>query len=166
MVANRPWDNSYNVSDTIWVAAHTTQFTERGWHYVEGGGCALLQNGTGGSHVSLASPDMSELSIVIETVGAAGKQTIDVVLQGAFASSVSSMALWTTSEGAVFQQQPPVSFHGGRATVFVPADSVWTLSTTTGQQKGGGGGNKGVPSAFPTAYTDDFEVRRKVQATQ
>ena len=25
MVANRPWDGTYNVTDTIWATAHTTQ---------------------------------------------------------------------------------------------------------------------------------------------
>ena len=57
MVANRPWDGTYNVTDTIWVTAHTTQFTARGWHYLEAS--SLLPaavSKSGGSYVVLASP--------------------------------------------------------------------------------------------------------------
>ena len=60
MVANRPWDGTYNVTDTIWATAHTTQFTQRGWTYLGGDACALLPEAVasqgvdgGGSYVAL-----------------------------------------------------------------------------------------------------------------
>eukprot|EP01052_Picozoa_sp_SAG31_P044838 SAG31_NODE_7963_length_1554_cov_1.757388_1_plen_467_part_01 len=36
-----PWTGQYGIPDTVWAAAHTTQFTNRSWHYVSrdaGGG--------------------------------------------------------------------------------------------------------------------------------
>ena len=38
LVANTPWNGAYNVSATTWAVAHTTQFTQPGWYFVNGGG--------------------------------------------------------------------------------------------------------------------------------
>jgi hypothetical protein len=155
MVANRPWDGVYNVSDTIWMMAHTTQFTDRGWWYLGGGGSQLLSEG--GSFVSLTSPDKRDLSIVIETVGAKKPQTLTLTLAGGFAS-IKTLTLWTTAEGAVFQQQAPVAVANGVVSVTVPGDNVWTLSTRVGQSKAGGTSVPTRPEQpFPNPYSDDFE---------
>ena len=165
MVAQRPWDGSYNVSDTIWVAAHTTQFTERGWHYLGGEACGLLDgarsaphmytDGPSGSYVSLVSPDGQDLTIIIETVTAAEPQALSLRLAGKLAR-ISALHAWTTVEGAVFQHGADVPVVKGVVTVTVPPNAVWTLSTTTGQAKGTG---SPIPTqtAFPMPYKDDFE---------
>ena len=154
MVAQRPWDANYNVSDTIWVAAHTTQFTARGWLYLGGDACALLDGG-GGSFVSLVSPDKQDLTVIIETVGANATQTISLRLAGVLAVST-KLHVFTTAEGAVFQQQSDLVVHNGLVTVSVPPNNVWTLSTTTGQKKGMG---SPIPkqTPFPMPYVDTFE---------
>jgi hypothetical protein len=89
MVANRPWDGSYNVSDTIWIMAHTTQFTERGWHYLAGDACGMLPSG--GSYVSLSPPDGRDVTIVIETVGANTSQRLSLKLGGPVMESEGTM---------------------------------------------------------------------------
>lgn len=49
------------------ISAHTTQFTEIGWSYLQHeSGVSLLKKG--GSFVTLTSPDRKELTIVIETI--------------------------------------------------------------------------------------------------
>jgi hypothetical protein len=123
MVANRPWDNTYNVTDTIWATAHTTQFTERGWYYLGGSASALLPDAvkslgkTGGSYVSLVSPGCTtsgvaggvgssagtgcEVSVVIETVGASGPTPIEFTLLSSLAHPL-KLSCWTTTRGAVF----------------------------------------------------------------
>ena len=51
----------------FFFAAHTTQFTEIGWRYLQHGhGVGLLDGG--GSYVSLASPQGDHLLTVIETM--------------------------------------------------------------------------------------------------
>ena len=179
-MANRPWDNTYNVTDTIWATAHTTQFTERGWYYLGGDGSALLPDAvasegkTGGSFVTLVSPGClktegadaadapaeCEMTIVIETAGASGPTAIDFTLAPALAH-VQSLSCWTTSSGAVFIKQPKVAVASGSVKVTVPADSIWTLSTRT-NVAGKGGTNGGIgkdqpQKRFPMPYSEDFE---------
>ena len=175
MVANRPWDNTYNVTDTIWAAAHTTQFTERGWYYLGGSASALLPDAvsslgkTGGSYVTLVSPGCKtgggagtgggcEMSIVIETVGASGSTPIEFTLLSSLAK-LTKLSCWTTSRGAVFVKAADVPVSSGKLKVIVPPDSIWTLSTIVGATKGGNGGTgKDQPQKnFPLPYAEDFE---------
>ena len=47
--------------------AHTTQFTQPGWLYLQhGAGVGLMPKG--GSHVALTNPYGTELTIIIETM--------------------------------------------------------------------------------------------------
>jgi hypothetical protein len=173
MVANRPWDGTYNVTDTIWVTAHTTQFSARGWHYLEASSLlpqALSSQGkTGGSIIVLASPGClqsgarhagtsCDFSVIIETVGATSPTNIELKLEGAL--KVATLNCVTTSQGAVFIAQPEVAVSAaGMVTVTVPADSIWTLSTLVGVKGGGGGAGKDQPQKpFPLPYFDDFET--------
>lgn len=49
------------------MVAHTTQFTQIGWKYLQhGSGVQKLDKG--GSVVTLISPDMKDITIVIETM--------------------------------------------------------------------------------------------------
>ena len=49
------------------LPAHTTQFTEVGWTYLQhGAGVGFLEGG--GSFVALVSPDKKDLTIIVETM--------------------------------------------------------------------------------------------------
>jgi hypothetical protein len=64
-VANRPWDQSYEITSPTWALAHTTQFAPIGWRYAShAGGVGLLSKG--GSYVTRISPDKKDISIVVE----------------------------------------------------------------------------------------------------
>eukprot|EP00036_Acanthoecidae_sp_10tr_P021481 CAMPEP_0206318684 /NCGR_PEP_ID=MMETSP0106_2-20121207/17335_1 /ASSEMBLY_ACC=CAM_ASM_000206 /TAXON_ID=81532 /ORGANISM="Acanthoeca-like sp., Strain 10tr" /LENGTH=746 /DNA_ID=CAMNT_0053750429 /DNA_START=12 /DNA_END=2252 /DNA_ORIENTATION=+ len=64
-VANRPWDGSYEITSPTWALAHTTQFADPGWRYtMHDSGVTLLENG--GSLVTRVSPDLADVSMVIE----------------------------------------------------------------------------------------------------
>jgi len=77
-----PWTGKYGLPDTVWAAAHTTQFTRRGWRYLHkaaGGGGYLpgkLPGTTGGTWAALTSAGFgsndggggSDLTVVLETM--------------------------------------------------------------------------------------------------
>lgn len=158
MVANRPWDGSYNVSDTIWIAAHTTQFTEIGWRYLAGAACSLLPGG--GSQVALVSPTGTDVSIVIETVGANTTQIVKLQLAGKL-SSVASLDRWATlDQQHVFIKQAPLKFTGGAVSVSVPPNSVLTLSTIRDAKKGEMKVNVGTQRLFASLlpYSESFDA--------
>lgn len=157
MVGNRPWDGSYSVSATVWVTAHTTQFTEPGWYYLGGSAAALLPGG--GSYVSIAPADGSQLSVIIETVGANASQTLELLLKGSFAT-VTHLHRWITNESHQFMQGTPVEIGENRMiSLDLEPNIVCTLSTTTGQQKGGAeyGASVGTQRPFPFPYSETFD---------
>ena len=75
MVANQPWTGNYSVGKQTWVTAHTTQFTQPGWHYLDAASGYLGGSNTNGSYVTFKSTNTSDYSIVLETVDATAAQT-------------------------------------------------------------------------------------------
>uniref|UniRef100_A0A672TTK7 Galactocerebrosidase n=1 Tax=Strigops habroptila TaxID=2489341 RepID=A0A672TTK7_STRHB len=63
MTAQEPWSGHYKVEAPIWITAHTTQFTQPGWSYLQVDG--HLQGG--GSFVALTD-GLGNLTIIIETM--------------------------------------------------------------------------------------------------
>ena len=51
---NRPWSGQYEVKSSVWVTAHTNQFADPGWRYVDD---ASRELDAGGSIVTLRAPD-------------------------------------------------------------------------------------------------------------
>lgn len=174
MTAMEPWSGNYVVSTPIWLSAHTTQFTEIGWTYLQhGSGVGLLKGG--GSYVALVSPDGNDLTIIIETMSHDHSvcirpklppfevvlQTMKILLMGSFAN-ITQMNLWYSKlrfdgqNNTMFLRQDPVTFVNGTATLSLGLDEVYTLTTLSGGQKG----QYPTPppsKPFPLPYFDDFE---------
>eukprot|EP00438_Fugacium_kawagutii_P031317 Skav215341 [mRNA] locus=scaffold1391:271604:275822:- [translate_table: standard] len=71
LYAFEPWSGHYEVMSPVWTTAHTTQFTKLGWTYLPVGDAAGVlpeRPAEGGTYVTIASPDLSDFSIVIETL--------------------------------------------------------------------------------------------------
>ena len=83
--ANTPWSGHYEVQ-AIWAAAHTTQFTQPGWKYLDGQACGLLPGG--GSYVTLKATNGSDYSVILETVDAQQPQPIILELSGGIPARV------------------------------------------------------------------------------
>eukprot|EP00039_Didymoeca_costata_P000620 m.46512 g.46512 ORF g.46512 m.46512 type:complete len:841 (+) comp10380_c0_seq2:71-2593(+) len=153
MAALRPWDGTYNVTDTIWVTAHTTQFTSPGWMYLDNNACKMLQNG--GSVVTLVDEMSKHFSIIIETVNANNQQTLTFNFNN-METPVTKLNYWVTIEGSVFQQKEALPIVNNMVQLSVMPNSVVTLTTTTGQQKG----TAVIPtvqSPFPLPLNENFE---------
>lgn len=139
MVANQPWSGYYSVGKQLWVTAHTTQFTQHGWQYIDGACGYLGGSDTNGSYVTLKSTNGSDYSVIIETVDATASQTATFTITNGL--STGTVHVWSTnlnsaSSGDYFAQQSSITPSGGTYTVTLQPGYVYTLTTTTGQAKG------------------------------
>ena len=151
MRANTPWSGHYEVAPAIWVTAHTTQFAFPGWSYLEGGASAMLPGG--GSIVTLESTNRTDYSAVIETFDAKHAQTITFHLTNGLSTGV--LHVWRTTRTKQFVNVGEITPADGAFSYTFEPESVYSLTTTTGQMKG----NASAPAAglFPLPFKDDFE---------
>jgi hypothetical protein len=150
MTANTPWNGHFDIEPAVWAAAHTTQFTEPGWKYIDSG-CGFL---TKGSYVSLKSPDNKDISIIVETADTTGPQTATFRLDKRF--KFKSLHVWkTTRSKCEFEQQPDIKIKNSSFTITLDGKSAYTITSTTGQTKGFY--KPPVNSPFPFPYKTDFE---------
>ncbi|MGD0464632.1 MAG: galactosylceramidase [Tepidisphaeraceae bacterium] len=155
LVANTPWSGHYFIRPSLWAMAHYGQFIQLGWQYLDGA-CANLDGG--GSFVTLKSPGAAlagaDYSIIAETKGAAAAQTVEFKIAGGLSSG--KLCVWRSNAKEQFVRQPDVSPVNGTVTVSLEPNSIYSLSTTTGQQKGG---FYEIPtaSAFPFPYYENFD---------
>lgn len=151
MVADEPWSGNYTVMPAIWAAAHTNQFALPGWQYLDSG-CGITINGT--SYVTLKQPDDSGNYSVILVTGD-GSETMTFKLSGGL--SVSTVHVWKSNEEQQFIQQPDIKPSVNAYSISLEPNSIYSLTTTTGQQKGLSAHPIPEPQAFPSTYQDDFE---------
>lgn len=150
MAAKTPWSGHYELQPAMWAAAHTTQFTQPGWKYVDSG-CGFLKKG---SYVTLKSPDEKDISIIIETVDTVGVQTVNFQLEGDFNGK--NLHVWkSTRDKCEFVQQPDIKVRNNQFSIQLDGKSAYSITTTTGQTKG----VLPIPTdkPFPFPYKTDFE---------
>ncbi|XP_029982329.1 galactocerebrosidase isoform X2 [Sphaeramia orbicularis] len=172
MTAEEPWSGNYVVESPIWITAHTTQFTQPGWTYLQTVG-HLAQ---GGSYVALTD-GKGNLTVVIETMSHdhsvcirpplppfnVTSQNATFQLKGSFVS-IKELQVWRsrfnfeTKKPAFFEKLTPLKLSDGSFTLNLAVDEVYTLTTITTGQKG----SYPEPPAsahFPKVYKDDFNIR-------
>jgi hypothetical protein len=149
MYANTPWSGYYNVQGTIWATAHTTQFAQPGWQYLDSASGLLPEQG---SFVSLKSPNGKDWSVVVETIDAKQPQRVIIKIAGL---SREAVHVWETNGQRTFEHVADVAPLDGIVSYTLDPDSLYTFTTTTGQ----GRGTAKPPSdnAFPLPYADSFE---------
>ena len=156
MVANQPWSGNYSVGKQTWVTAHTTQFAQPGWQYVDSS-CGYMASNSG-SYVTLKSPNNGDYSVIIETVDATGSQTLN--FQASNGLSTGTVYVWSTNLNSnnsndYFVQQASITPSNGSYSVTLQPGYVYTLSTTTGQGKGTVSGP--APAVLSLPYSDNFQ---------
>ncbi len=150
IIASEPWSGHYRVRQNTWGYAHYGQFTEAGWTYVDPA-CRMLDGG--GSVVTMRSPE-GDYSVIIETQNAKEPQTVTFRLTNG--TPKKKLCLWRSTEKEQFEQLDDVTPKGGKFSLTLEPNAVYSLSTTTGQQKGT---FADIPTeqAFPLPYADDFD---------
>jgi hypothetical protein len=150
MEANTPWSAHYEVMSTIWVTAHTTQFAQPGWRYLDSASGDLREDG---SYVSLRSKDGRDWSTILETVGARRPQTLRFRVTGGLAAT--TVHVWETNYSRRFDHVASLTPVQGTFEYTFDPDSLYSLTTTSGQGKGLDQPPPARP--FPLPYADDFE---------
>lgn len=146
--ADEPWSGHYQVEPPIWIMAHTNQFAQIGWQYLDGA-CGNLP--IGGNYVTLKSPNEDELSVII--VNRASKQTIEIELPEAFGSRT---IYGRKSDSDVrFVALPKRDLDDGTLRITCAPDSVYSISTLDASHKG----ETEIPESrmLGLPYRDDFE---------
>jgi hypothetical protein len=150
MYANTPWSGHYDIQSTIWVTAHTTQFAQPGWQYLDSASGYLPDKG---SYVALRSTDMKNWSVVLETIEAKSPQTVSFRLAGGLAAT--QVHIWETNSTHIFEHVASLTPQNCVFEYTFEPESLYSLTTTTGQGKGTV--QPPVAAAFPFPYEDDFE---------
>ena len=150
MYANTPWSGHYDVQGTIWATAHTTQFAQPGWQYLDSSSGYLPEKG---SYVALRSPNAKDWSVILETIDAKHPQGVSFRLTGGLAAK--EVHIWETNNSRTLEHVADVKLvHDTLSYTFDP-DSLYSLTTTTGQGKGTARPPAAKPFPFP--YADDFD---------
>ncbi|MFH8840654.1 ricin-type beta-trefoil lectin domain protein [Streptomyces sp. NPDC017868] len=158
-LAAQPWSGNYSIGQTTWATAHTTQFTQPGWKYVDSAAGYLGGNRANGSYVVLKSPNNTDYSTVIETMDATAAQTATFTVTGGL--STGQVHVWGTNLATAdpsddFVHERDVTPVGGKYTLTLQPGHLYTVTTTTGQGKGIATPPAAAPLNLP--YADDFDT--------
>ncbi|MCM3748703.1 hypothetical protein M3223_15230 [Paenibacillus pasadenensis] len=151
MIADEPWSGNYSVTPAIWVAAHTNQFAQPGWQYLDSG-CGLTAGGT--SYVTLKKPDESGHYSVIAVTGDS-RETMTFKLTGGLLAH--AVHVWKSDAAQQFIQQPDIQTINHSFSITLEPNSIYSLTTTTGQQKGAAAHPVPAAQAFPIPYYEDYK---------
>lgn len=154
--AKWPWSGHYELTSPLWVVAHTTQFAQPGWRYIDSGSGLLP---AGGSYVSLHNG--ADYSIVAETLSAKGPVRLDVRLAGGL--SPGPVYVWRSNRRSWFERIARLEPRGGAFSLVLEPGSLYSITNTTGQGKGEATPPPKKP--FPVPYRDDFESYSDPHAT-
>ena len=157
MTANSPWSGYYDVEPAIWSVAHTTQFAEPGWKYVDSA-CGYLDQK--GSFVTMVSPEgKKDFSIVAETMDSDKPQTVTFKIDKS--AKAANVFVWQTIvKGKIFEQLSPIKIRNGKFAMTLQPKALYTFTTTTGQQKGITTPPQNRPFPFPfVAGFEDEKVK-------
>ena len=154
MQADTPWCGHYTVWPAVWAIAHTTQFAEPGWVYMDAA-CGQLDAATWrGSHVALRDPKTGDWSVVVVS-----GETRRIQLHLAPGLKSGPVQVWQSTETAQFVQQAPLAWQNRTVEFDLEPNAIYTFTSITGQQKG----SHGAPpprTPFPFPFADDFEGYR------
>lgn len=157
--ANQPWSGAYTIGKTLWAMAHTTQFTQPGWRYIDSASGYLGGDRANGSYVTLASPNQRDYSVIVETMDASAAQSLNIAVAGGLSDGV--VHLWQTNLNSYdstdyFVHASDITPVDGSYSLTLQPGYVYTISTTSGQGKGTAVSPAGAWLTLP--YTDDFET--------
>lgn len=149
--ADSPWSGHYNIWPSVWAVAHTTQFVEPGWVYMDGACGQLNKDSWRGSQVALRNPKTGDWSVIVVT-GDKGK--IKLSIGNGLKKGI--VHVWKSTASEQFVEQKQSLLVNDILDLDVETDAIYTITSTTGQTKGTFG-QPPVSSPFPFPYSENFE---------
>jgi len=151
MQADSPWDGHYTVWPAVWAVAHTTQFAEPGWIYMDSA-CGQFDSSTWrGSHVAMRNPKTGDWSVIMVT-GEKQKVTLNI----GPGLKTGPVYLWKSTEKEQFIRQKPLRLIKNSIELELEPNSIYTLTSNSGQTKG----SFGTPpdrKPFPYPFKENFD---------
>jgi hypothetical protein len=159
MVANQPWSGYFDVGKQLWASAHTTQVTQPGWKYIDGGSGYFGGDRNNGSFVSYQAPDHSAYSMVAETLDATAARTVTVSVAGGLPAG-STVHVWmsnfnSNNQSDYFVRQSDITPSGGSWTATLQPGRVYSFTTTSTAGRGTVASPPQASLALP--YSDSFD---------
>ncbi|TSJ44455.1 hypothetical protein FO440_09830 [Mucilaginibacter corticis] len=155
--SDSPWSGHYTIWPSVWALAHTTQFAEPGWVYMNEA-CGQLDKSTWrGSHVALRDPKTGDWSVIIVT---GDKRKVKLNIGEGLKKG--PIHIWRSTEKEQFVEMPVRKLLGSTLELELDADAIYSITNTTGQKKG----TFGPPppaKAFPFPYEENFETYKEHQ---
>lgn len=151
-VACQPWSGHYEIEPGLWGYAHYNQFVDLGWQYINNA-CGNLSSG--GTYVTLKSPGNTDFSVIIETQNGSGG-TLNFTITGGLPTN-KPLCVWMSNSSNQFVQQANITPANGSFSITVAGNSIYSISTTTGQQKGTFATSIPASTAFPMPYYENYD---------
>jgi galactosylceramidase len=151
-VANQPWSGHYQINPGLWGYAHFNQFADLTWSFIDAA-CGKVTGG--GTYVTLKSPDNSDFSVIIETQNGSGG-TLNFTISGGLPTT-KPLCVWMSNATNQFVQQANITPTNGSFSITVAGNSIYSLSTTTGQQKGTFSTAIPASASFPVPYYENYD---------
>jgi galactosylceramidase len=149
IAAAHPWSGYYEIDPGLWVAAHFTQFIDPGWVYID----SACSCGTEHNYLTLKDPDTGDFSIVILNRCSVG---IDYVFN-LTSLSADVLHVWGSDEENQFYPMADITARSGGFSLTIPANTIYTLTTTRGQRKGRPAHAIPGNTLLSLPYADNFE---------
>lgn len=131
--ASEPWLGAWEVSRAAWTMAHTAQFAQPGWRYLDGGAGKLTGKG---SFVTLRQG--TDWSTIVETDQAAEEQQLRLRLRDSLSAGpvrVWSSDLRSSDPRDWFEREADVSPQGSSLTLTLRPGRVYSFTTAGGQER-------------------------------
>ena len=156
--AQQPWSGNYGIGKSVWAMAHTAQFAQPGWHYLDTSSGYLGGNRANGSYVTLKATNNTDYSTIIETMDATTANTVNFTVGGGL--STGTVHVWSTNLNSsnsadYFVHSSDITPSGGAYSLTVQPGYIYSITTTTGQTKGTATSPASAAMSLP--YTDNFE---------
>ena len=149
-VASSPWSGNYTINPALWGYAHVGQFTKVGWKYIDAASGTFAG---GGNYVTMMAPSGGDYSVIAQTSGAKAAQSITFNVTGGL--STGAVSVWRSNATTQFEKLAGVTPVNGSFTLSLDANSIYSISTTTGQQKGTT--TPAAAASFPLPYNETYD---------